>query len=1081
MHSLFQQAILFLVAKKRRPYATFLVVIFLFPTHIQASGHALKTDNPSVSSNYTNQEEETIDVKDTALATNTNNLEQLILESENLWLKDKRQSEKLILSVFDIINKKQANDSLLVRIYHLYGKILVDKHQTEAGIDTLQKCIEIKERLFGVQHTELADTYNYLGIGYLHLRRYKEAMSCFQKANQILTENKQVNSSLFDANLNMGIVKAAKGQYEKAYQYFNSALLIMDSIGPTFDSVRVARFYLNYGLMATLMGKFDDAIQSYSFAESIYKEKFGADYLSLAFISTNKGINAFYTYDYTKAKLYYKESLNVFLKNERPLINIARSYNNLSAVSIKTGDYSASVQYCLAGLKYNPDDYLKILIYQNLADSYAALGEIVKAKHYYLEAINLLLSISANPTKSISLYKSYADFLFQIKNYDKSRYYYNIALEKSRFYNTSGSEVYASLLSQLGDFYRISEINIDSSLLYYNQAIVAWNSIIAKQDTTKPGSFSDIRFLDPFLGKARSLALLYKKNANIDLLKKSCNFYQWALDKEAKISRNLDKENQLLLNEKFKSTYEEAIDIAYVLYKKTSDNQYRDLAFEFGERLKSSVLLAAVQDINALRTTDVPEQIVQSELQLQQEINGMKKLLVDEQMKAHPSAKKADFFNSRLLQLMISYDSLVNQIEQDYPRYFALKYDRSVINVTELTEQLQPDEVILEYVLTDSVLTLFAFGKEINHFSQIKVDTLFRDALNHLINIKNIDLAQNNMKNMREFISDANTLWNYLIAPVYSEIKHKRLIIVPDGRMGYLSFDLLLRSTYTPDELDYSLLNYLFEEFPISYSYSSSLLFNKYFKRKTNHSNQLIAFAPDYRFGQKTREGSLNLLPNSADEAIEVSRIYGGKAYLEEDATKSRFLNNALNYQVIHLAMHTIINDTLPMLSELLFYKDNNTSIDYKLHTYEVFGLNLSADLVVLSACNTGSGRLQKGEGIMSLARGFKYAGVPSILITLWEVQDKATAGIMEGFYSHLTQGESKDVALQKAKLAFLSKANRLKSHPYYWSSFLINGDTEKIKEDRAESNNGQLVFWGILLFAILLVAVVFLKKKSVK
>ncbi len=1088
MGSLFKQTLLLLVDRRTGSYSFFIFFLILLSTQQIVLGHSRLLGfglNNIINNGNINQDE--YGVYDTTKVLDVSVVEQIIIQSEQLWLDDKERSEALIVSAFELLKQEQVNDSLMARIYHLTGKLLIDKRQDSDGIDTLLKAVELKKSIYGEKHLELADTYNYLGIAYFHLRQYENALANFSQADYILSQNQQINWSLYDANLNMGILKAAKGQYEQSYKYFNKALFVIDSIGSPEDSLLIANFYLNYGLKATLMGKFDDAIEYYSIAESIYKEKFGPDYLSLAAISINKGINAYYAYDYTKAKLYYKESLNILLRNDKKnindktYINIIRTYNNLSAVSIKTDDFSASVQYCLASLKYSPHGYLKLLLFQNLADSYASLGKIDKAEYYYLEAIDLLTLARINPTKSISLYKSYADFLFGIENFEKSKHYYNISLAKSKLYDRSDSEVYATLLSRIGDFYRYSETDIDSALVFYNQSIEAWNSILVKQDEKTSGNFNDIRFLDAYLGKAQSLTIQYQKTSDLDLLREGCNIYQWALNQAGRISGNLDRENQLLLNEKFKGAYEDGIDIAYIIYKKTSDIQYMDLAFEFGERLKSSVLLAAVQNINALRTTDVPEQIVQSELQLQQEINGMKKLLVDEQMKASPSTNKIDFINSRLLQLMVRYDSLVTQIEQSYPRYFALKYDRSVISVDDLTEQLQSDEVILEYVLSDSILTIFSFGRDINHFSQTKVDTLFHDALDHLINIKNVDLSQNNMENMLGFISDANILWNYLLAPVYHKLKDSKLIIVPDGLLGYLSFDLLLSSPDIPGELNYSLLPYLFKEFPISYSYSSSLRFNKYFKRKTMQSNELIAFAPDYKFGKGTRNAGLSLLPNSANEALEVSKIFDGDAYLEEDATKSRFLKEAMNYKVIHLAMHTIINDSLPMLSELLFYGDSSVSSDNKLHTYEVFGLKLSADLVVLSACNTGYGRLQKGEGIMSLARGFKYAGVPSIVLTLWEVQDKATSGIMEGFYNSLKEGNRKDVALQKAKLDFLSNANRLKSHPYYWSSFLITGDTEQIIEKHEKSNTGRLFFFGFLLLVLFLLGTYLLKKKERK
>ena len=1081
---LFQQPVYSIPSSRKNIFSYFLFIFFLSILPLIASGidilSAVDQPNATIGTESSNLDAYNIVVKDTVQIINEGHLEGIVAQSEQLWLKDKDQSETLILSAFEIIEQQPVSDSLQARIYHLYGKILIDKRQTKAGIDTLLECVKIKKALFGDNHTELANTYNYLGIATFHLRNYEEAMTYYKMAADVLNQNHQINRSLYDATLNLGIVSAVKGEYDLSYKFFNSALLIIDSISTSVDSLLIARFYLNYGHMATLMGKFDDAIQHFTLAELIYKEKYGPNFLSIAGININKGTNAFYTYDYSRAKLYYQESLNIFLQSDKPSIDVPKTYNNLSAVSIETGAFSESIEYCFLGLENKPDDYIKLLLFQNLAESYAALGNNERADFYYLAAIDLLRTEQLNPTKSISLYRSYADFLTGIGEYKKSKAFYDIALAKARRFNRSSSEVYASLLSQIGDYYRLSETQIDSALVFYDRSIVVWENIQSSKGNGQSGNFDDIRFLDAYLGKARVLIIQYEKDYKIGLLEDGCEIFKWTLDKVTAITRNLDRENQLLLNEKLEGVFDEALNIAFTLHKETSDIRYKEMAFEFAELSKSSVLLAAVQNNNALKTTGVPENIARSEQQLHEEINGMKKLLIDEQMKNRPSQKKISFFNSRLLQLMSSYDSLVKQIEQNNPRYFALKYDRSVIKISELSKQLKDDEVILEYVLTDSLLTLFSIGKDFNHFSQLKIDTVFNSALDELINVKNANLLQHSKQDMIKFIEDANVLWKYLIAPVYSQIQGKRLIIVPDGRLGYLSFDLLLQSSVIPEKLDYRLLPYLIKEFPVSYSYSSSLRYNSYFQAKENSTRTMIAFAPDNKYEKEGLPGADRLL-NSTKEVTEVERIFRGKAYLGEKATKSKFLSEAANYKIIHLAMHTLINDSLPMFSELLFYDDRKGTTDTKLHTYEVFGLKLKADLVVLSACNTGSGRLQKGEGIMSLARGFIYAGVPSIVLTLWEAQDKATSEIMKLFYTNLTGLMTKDVALQKAKLDFLSNANQLKSHPYYWSSFIISGDAKQLTQNDKVSRSDWLSYSGILLLILIIGIVYYRKRKSAK
>jgi len=1069
----------------KRVFAISLLIISLLLCNQLASARPNFT---TPTNNYNVQQNDLTVVADEKLVEfSSYTFNEILIESEVLWFDDIEKSKHLIRNALAKVNLEEYSDTIKARVYHLLGKTLVEDRNKEktkimSGLDSLLKCIDIKKRCYGDGHLELAKTYNYLGIAYFKLRQYGQAEVYYKNSAQILIENNAINRSYYDANLNLGIVNAIYGQYDTAYDYFNTASYVLDSIGSSVDSVLVARFHLNYGLLSTLMGKFDDAIQHYSIAELIYKEIYGPNNPRIATINNNMGTNAYYKYDYTRALLYFKEALNIFIEADMDIVDVPKSYNNLSSVSMKTASYTESVQYCLSGLESVSNNYIELLLLQNLASSYAYLGNNDKAEYYYLVAIDLLRSTPVEPAKQISLYIEYADFLDGIKQFEKSKTFYEIALQILNSQQLRDSKLYATLLGQFGDYYRHSRSNMDSALIYYNRAIVAWNNILVSVGTAQQESFDDIRFLDAYLGKAQVLLHRFNEEQRIELLQESFDIYEWALEKAIAITGNLDSENQLLLNEQLENAYKEVIHIAYNLHLETSDSDYKDMAFKYAEHSKSSVLLAAVQNNNALKTTDVPQEVVEMEQQIQLNINGMKKLLLDEQTKEKPVALTIEFINSRLLQLMDTYDSLVDQIEQNYPLYFGLKYDKSVVELAEVKDKLMDDEVLLEYVLSDSLLTMFCIGNNINHFSQTKVDTVFAKALHNLVSIRNTNISNQRKHDLETFVADANTLWNYLVSPVCEQIQGKKLIIVPDGLLGYLSFDLLLASSQVPGEIDYKALPYLFKEFPLSYSYSSSLRYNSFFQSKETNAEGLIAFAPDNNLDRKGRTG-LGYLPFSANEVLEVNQVYGGESYLDANATKSRFLSDAVNYRIVHLAMHTVINDTLPMFSELLFYADNKDadSFNSKLHTYELFGLDLAAELVVLSACNTGTGRLQKGEGIMSLARGFIYSGVPSIVMTLWEAQDLATAGIMKQFYLNLKTGDRKDVALQKAKMDFLANANRLKSHPYYWSSFLVAGETRSIEDNYKRTTYTHWIIYAGILFLVLLIIATFIKKKERK
>jgi CHAT domain-containing protein len=144
--------------------------------------------------------------------------------------------------------------------------------------------------------------------------------------------------------------------------------------------------------------------------------------------------------------------------------------------------------------------------------------------------------------------------------------------------------------------------------------------------------------------------------------------------------------------------------------------------------------------------------------------------------------------------------------------------------------------------------------------------------------------------------------------------------------------------------------------------------------------------------------------------------------------------------------MHSLVNNSQPTLSKLVFYQNNDSLEDGMLNTYELFSMDLNAGLAVLSACNTGSGKLLKGEGIMNLARGFIFAGVPGIVMTMWSVDDESSARIVQKFYEYLQDGMPKDEALRQAKLDLLAEGDPLRSHPFYWAAYVNIGDNSPMK-----------------------------------
>jgi CHAT domain-containing protein len=219
---------------------------------------------------------------------------------------------------------------------------------------------------------------------------------------------------------------------------------------------------------------------------------------------------------------------------------------------------------------------------------------------------------------------------------------------------------------------------------------------------------------------------------------------------------------------------------------------------------------------------------------------------------------------------------------------------------------------------------------------------------------------------------------------------------------------------------------------------------------------------------------SLAPIKGTTEEIQTISGEFKTKKRIGEQATEEYFKKHAGKYGILHLAMHTIIDNENPLYSKLVFSAPGKDSQeDGYLNTYELFRLRLPGYLAVLSACNTGGGKLEKGEGIISLARGFFYAGIPSVLMTLWEVEDHSSANLMKLFYTNLKAGYPNDIALQRAKLSYLDEAGKLQSHPYFWAGYVSIGKTARMEYNSIKKPVKNFLF--ALPIALIIIAFYFL------
>jgi CHAT domain-containing protein len=362
----------------------------------------------------------------------------------------------------------------------------------------------------------------------------------------------------------------------------------------------------------------------------------------------------------------------------------------------------------------------------------------------------------------------------------------------------------------------------------------------------------------------------------------------------------------------------------------------------------------------------------------------------------------------------------------------------------------------------------------------------FSDSASQFLRIPNSELFQNNLKLIVENI--ANPQWaeeeankedvkqefinacRYMYQKIMGELdlqKDKHLIIIPDGQLFYLPFEVLIdQENYA--ELNYGDYNYLLKKHPLRYDFSlNAALENTGTK---NNKKGLIAFAPSYKnSNRKVLNKEMNFYPlkNAEHEVHWLDQVLGAEAHFEENAQENTFKSKN-NYSVEHLAMHGFLNQKDDLFSGLVFAEPTDQE-DGILYAYEIYDMDLNCDLVCLSACNTGIGKLQKGEGVLSLGRAFKHAGSASICMSLWVSEDEQNRTLMQNFYKGLRDKLPKDVALQKAKLSLLK--NDSKQFPHFWAAYILMGSNEPISFNQGYAN----YFWGGIILLTLILGIVYI------
>jgi len=801
-------------------------------------------------------------------------------------------------------------------------------------------------------------------------------------------------------------------------------------------------------------GESQKALSSYEKAWQIYQKYKLKDYDIIEYCL--KPLGNLYTIlgDYDNAENTIKQYYFIanLEKNEPQKV---AAIVNLSNVYQNTGNVYKAIDLIEKTLQTEKlSSTQKGLLLNNLGTNYflATKGFLMKtnafdkAEKSFLQAVSLLKNNKSQTETLSNSYRNLAKLNLERNDLNKaSEYFEKAKIEFSKITNQEPR--------------KIAQFYYEAAFISFKQGKTtdANQNITAVFKTLLP-NYSNIKNVLP------SQNSLYAETILLDVLDLQAEIYlaqnqpENAL-KSYRLSFHIEDIFQSLLvyeNSKIvtqirnRNRTEKCIAIYASLYEKEKKTSYIENAFLLSEQTKSVVLKSRLNDHQTLS---------RKEKLILQQLQNWNTVIVKEQQKLD----MADI--SKINEAIKKQNELMLLLKKDQTK--TAKEKNREFDLQKLYFKLEEDKAtMVEYFFGSNYIYNFTIeNKKINlHYISLE-DTGFTSLMEFIRLFNNPNTIADNPQNYNR---TGEQIYRMLKIPVNK--KHKNLIIIPDGVLSFLPFEALI--TKESKTANFAKMHYLLNDFNIAYNNSASFYLNSL--PFSNTKKTVLGIFPVF---EKTNFA----LTFSKNELESIKKNFEGQFFENNTATFSNFKNNANNYSILHLSTHASSGDTETPAS-IKFY-------DQEILYSELYNLNINPDLVVLSACETGIGKLYKAEGAMSVARGFQFAGAQNLLFSLWKVNDYTTSVFMTDFYKNVKNGQSYLEANTNAKLAFLNDKSipNAKKSPYYWSSFVYYGSVS------SETNYTNYIVYIISLLALIGLFLIFnhyqkwkiftwsLKKKNIK
>lgn len=913
-----------------------------------------------------------------------------------------------------------------------------------AAIENLEAVIAETNTSVDNYNVIQGQSYLYLGRVFYEMREIPKAKDAFEKSIELSSKGEGDEVNIIEAHIEYADLLGQMAEMEKSLGHLKEALRISKEVeGSKNEYNNVARIFGDIGYTYNLLAEYSKAVQYFQKALAIAIKKRG--------------------------------------ENSR---DVAAIYNNMNIAYHSMGDFEKSLECMLKCMhileNYHPDD-LPFIAHglSNIGLSYRSLNQPEKALETFQKALKIETQMyGENAVQSAFTFINTGLTYRDLKDFDK-------AIEFGLKGQDGVTKYFGPRHPYTGKNF-VSLAIAEAERKNYNQALeycrLGFNSLIVNMkdsvsqevnfDLTKSTDDSE-EYLRTFYVQALILDERYKSTGDIQNLKDAYKTYvlcDQIIDKarRSKTGNTVAAYNSIV----GLIVYPEAVRNAYDLYEKTNEFKYLESAFYFTEKGKASLLLQSSAESLAREYSGVPEKLFEQERMLKESISLSESSLITAVAEGNSDAIKK-IRDEDIFKATLDLEKLIKNIEKDYPSYGEMKYNTALNTIAEVQSALDDKTILIEYLINSQNYEdkiggpepkLYAFVISASEIKKMSIDwpsSMSEDITEFHRLSQKTSIVKN--KNKKRFIELSNKLYNKLLKPIENQIAGKeRLIVIGDGVLNYLPFELLLKNNQQKDFKD---LDYLLKDYEISYHYSATFYAKRKVKR-TFDSEQLLAFAPvfgDSDGSSKFRTEDTRSWPDSIfqsmrgdrfvplywseKEVVAINNLFESKSLknntiLLHDKANEQNLKNLSKepFKYIHIASHSFSNLDQPRFSGIACSVGSNSKEeeDGILYVGEIYNLSLNADLVVLSSCESGIGKLLKGEGMLGINRSFIYAGVPNIVFSLWKVNDEKSSQLMTAFYKNMLNGQTYSQALRSAKLEMLE--DEMSALPVYWSPFVLIG-----------------------------------------